>query len=200
MRQALLCSSSIIDNLKKDPSQTIAYFYFDYSDPKKQDLRGLLSSLVFQLGMHHEECRDHLKQRCWTDSPTYDDLLSILSHVLRLSGPTVLIIDALDECPEDIRNISLLPFLESLRDMGGDQFRLLVTSRPESDISSRMPNFETHRLKFHDDKQHLQEICDYIDRQLASPNLYHWPSRVKHEVRWELARKANGMRVLDCYT
>ena len=150
--------------------------------------------------MHHEECRNHLKQRCWTDSPTYDDLLPILSQILRLSGPTVLVIDALDECPEDIRNNSLFPLLENLRDMGGDHFRLLVTSRPESDISSHMPNFSTHLLNFHDAKQHLQEICDYIARQLTSPTSYHWPNDVKDKVRRVLAWRSNGMRVIHYYS
>jgi hypothetical protein len=43
--------------MQKSRSALIAYYYFDFKDVQKRDLRGLLSSLLTQL------CKD--SERCW---------------------------------------------------------------------------------------------------------------------------------------
>ncbi len=52
-------SSSIIqkvDGMRKAGLASLAYFYFDFRDTDKQHLRGLLSSLVFQLAAESDAC------------------------------------------------------------------------------------------------------------------------------------------------
>src|SRR5216684_5023448 len=58
-----LISSAILEyvkNVQEDKSALIAYYYFDYKDASKRGLRGLLTSLLFQLGDHSDCCQDVL--------------------------------------------------------------------------------------------------------------------------------------------
>ena len=92
-------SSAVIDVLEKDISYTVAFFYFDHSNPDKRDSRALVTSLVFQLAIQSEVgliCLEDARAR-YPGLPSYEQLLVVLSQLLRLSGPTIIVIDALDD-------------------------------------------------------------------------------------------------------
>jgi hypothetical protein len=81
---------------------TIAYNYFDFRDVKKQDLYGLLSSLLAQLSAESDSCYEIISQ-LYVDNAggTRGVLPKCLKDILRLprQGQIYLIVDALDECP-----------------------------------------------------------------------------------------------------
>jgi hypothetical protein len=85
---------------------TMAYYYFDFRDVKKQDCYGLLSSLISQLSSESDACYDVLS-RLYSDhsrgirKPDIDVLKECMKDMLSLpgEGPTYIIVDALDECP-----------------------------------------------------------------------------------------------------
>ena len=85
---------------------TMAYYYFDFRDVKKQDCYGLLSSLVSQLSADSNPCYNILS-KLYTDNirgtrkPDIDALKECLTEMLNLpgQGPIYIILDALDECP-----------------------------------------------------------------------------------------------------
>lgn len=187
--------------LKKDPTIAVAYFYFDFNDLEKQDCRGLVSSLVFQLGTQYEVCLSYLTQQRSSypsgEHPTYEKLLLMLSRLLGLSGPTFLVIDALDECPEPERDNGLASFLEHLCqvDSGEKDLHLLVTSRPESDIQGHMSRFATHSLSFHDCVPHQAELKDFISAHISENKSYRWSDELKKQVQEIVCEKSNGMYV-----
>ena len=41
-------------------SALIDYYYFDFKDASKRDVRGMMTSLLFQLGDHCDRCWDVL--------------------------------------------------------------------------------------------------------------------------------------------
>ena len=192
-------SSSVIDALETDPDVLLAYFYFDFNDPGKQDCRGLVSSLVFQIGTSFDEGIHYLQEQRRIDLPVYEKLLSMLSQLLVLSGHTFVVIDALDECPEPARDTALFRFLEHLRDLqtrDNIDLHVLVVSRQEPDIQARVLQNTTHSLDFSDAVEHIDEIDKYISSQLYSgvSGSYHgWTDDVKEHVRGVLIRKSNGM-------
>jgi hypothetical protein len=61
----LLVSSAIIEDIKimRDTNSSeclIAYYYFDFKDAFKRDVRGLLTSVLFQLSHESDSCWDVL--------------------------------------------------------------------------------------------------------------------------------------------
>ncbi|KZV72347.1 hypothetical protein PENSPDRAFT_683734 [Peniophora sp. CONT] len=202
--QPLPDSSSVIDALKEDSTLLLAYFYFDYSDAVKKDSgsSGLLSSLVFQIGTAYDEGIAYLKSKHSSHPPTPTMLLDLLSQLLRLSGCTCIIIDALDECPEPERaHRGLFGFLRRLRDLQqGDSvdLRVLVASRPEPDLRDRMPQLATHLLTdFQGVPEHAVEIGCHIESQLfgeETQSLYsNWSVDIKREAQAVMIKKSNGM-------
>jgi hypothetical protein len=85
---------------------TIAYYYFDFRDIKKQDCHGLLLSLVSQLSAELESCYNVLSKLYSDNSrgmrkPGIGALKKCLADMLSLpgQGQIYIIVDALDECP-----------------------------------------------------------------------------------------------------
>src|SRR5258707_6034077 len=82
---------------------TMAYYYFDFRDVKKQDCYGLLSSLISQLSAKSDSCHDILSQ-LYSDNlngrlkPDIDSLKECMKDMLNLpgKGPIYIIIDGLD--------------------------------------------------------------------------------------------------------
>ncbi|VDB86730.1 unnamed protein product [Peniophora sp. CBMAI 1063] len=190
--KSVLCSS-IIDVLKEEPTITLVYFYFDFSDPAKQDCRSLAASLVFQLGTCSEACQQYLQGKTRSTSPNYDELLSMLSDLVKLAGAVYIVIDALDECPEPARDRGSARFLEHLCELDSNEkdFHLLVTSRPEGDIWALF-SCVTHILNYHDAQEHNEDISSYIRSELDRKE-YRWPSDVKETIRQALEDGSNGM-------
>src|ERR1700746_2036876 len=102
-------SSAIIQDIKGMRAAglaTMAYYYFDFRDEKKQDRYGLLSSLVSQLSAELDSCYE-LLSRLYSDNaggtrkPTSMELTECLKDMLSIpeQGPIYIIIDAVDECP-----------------------------------------------------------------------------------------------------
>lgn len=194
----LVASSSVIDMLNADPTLLLAYFYFDFGDINKHDCRALVSSLVFQIGTSYKECLDYLLGERSSGPPTDDKLSDMLLRLLTLSGPTFIVIDALDECPEHERDPGLLDFLEVICGLTGDDrldFHLFLTSRPERDIERCMSRLATQSLNFHDDKQHRDDLYHHIRTQLNRRDVYLWSDNVNAKVQLALNEKANGMYV-----
>src|SRR6266436_1295394 len=102
-------SSAIVQDIKRMRAAglaTMAYYYFDFRDVKKQDCYGLLSSLVLQLSVESDPCYNILS-RLYSDNmngalePDIDSLKECTKEMLNLpgQGPIYIIVDALDECP-----------------------------------------------------------------------------------------------------
>ena len=92
--------------MQESRSALIAYYYFDFKDVSKRDIRGLLTSILLQLIDDSDRCLDLLSQlhkKCHNGSeqPSEVALAQCLKSMLDLPGqlPTYIIIDALDECP-----------------------------------------------------------------------------------------------------
>ncbi|KAI0288084.1 hypothetical protein BC826DRAFT_722299 [Russula brevipes] len=106
--KSILCSA-IIEDIKRmrlTKPALIAYYYLDFKDIAKRDIRGLLSSLLTQLGDDSDQCWTVLSKlytscRDGADQPSESALAQCLQAMLELPGqvPVYIIIDALDESP-----------------------------------------------------------------------------------------------------
>ena len=185
----------------------MAYFYFDFRDTEKQHLRGLLSSLVFQLAAESDPCYQILS-RLYSDhaggtrEPSKDALSQCLVEMLKLSGqpPMYIIIDALDECP----NISeseipptrepVLEFLGNLVELNIPNVHICVSSRPEIDIRDILEPLEPLQMSLHDESGQKADISSYIDLVVRSDRrMKKWRDGDKKLVIDTLSEKADGM-------
>jgi hypothetical protein len=186
-------------------SAFLAYFYFDFKDTSKQDSRALLSSLLVQLPDQSDILCDILftlysAHKQGSEQPTEDSLAECLKNMLVAMGqvPIYLIMDALDECPNDSGIPSsrekMLELVNQLVGLHLPNLRLRVTSRPEFDIRTTLRPLATQQVSLHDESGQKQDISDYINSVVRSDiRMKRWRDNDKNMVIEKLTAKADGM-------
>ena len=184
---------------------TMAYYYFDFRDVKKQDSYGLLSSLVSQLSSESDSCYNILSQLYLdnlngTREPYIDSLKECMKDMLNLpgQGPIYIVVDGLDECPNLSGTPSareeVLELIEELVDLELPNVHLCVASRPEMDIRLILDPLTTLRISLHDETGQKEDIIKYIKSVVyADRNMRRWKEDDKELVVVTLSDKADGM-------
>jgi hypothetical protein len=204
----VLSSSSIIkdiDGLRKLGFASLAFFYCDFREDQKKDLRGLLSSLLIQLGHQSDSYCDilfklYLEHINGSRQPSDEELAECLKEMLKLPGqaPVYFIIDALDECPIT----SSLPsprdkvfvFVEELIGSQFPNLRICVTSRPETDIKAVLDPLTFRSISLHDECGQMEDIENYIKAVVNTDRMMRrWNVADKQLVIEVLTNKAHGM-------
>ena len=183
----------------------MTYFYCDFRDAKKQQVTGLLSSLITQLSAKSDPCCNILSalySECDAGSrqPSDDELMDCLEEMLELEEQPLIyiIIDGLDECPNDSGVVSprerVLELVERLVDEHLPNLRICVTSRPEADIQSTLTTLASHTVSLHDEQGQKKDITNYVRWIVYSDKkMRKWREEDKEMVVEVLSRKADGM-------
>ena len=204
----MLISSTIIDNIDtmtKSGLASLAFFYCDFREDEKGDLRGLLSSVLVQL-CHQSDSYSQILSNFYSQHangskhPSDDELVQCLKDILTVPGqaPVYLIVDGLDECS----NTSALPsprekILILLKDLMDSQLlnlRICVTSRPEIDIMAVLKPLSFRSVSLHNETGQLEDIDDYIKSVVnTDPNMQRWKTADKELVIDVLIKRSDGM-------
>jgi len=184
---------------------TMAYYYFDFRDLKKQDCYGLISSLVSQLAVESDSCYSVLS-KLYSDNgrgmrePDIDALKKCLADMLSLprQGQIYIIVDALDECPNFPGTPSaredVLEFIKEIVDLKLPNVNLCVASRPEMDIRLVLEPLTTLKICLHDEIGQKNDIIEYINSIVRSDrSIRRWNEEDKQLVVETLSDKADGM-------
>ena len=184
---------------------SLAFFYCDFRDDEKKDLRGLLSSLIVQL-CHQSDPYSDIVVKFYSEHdkgerhPSDDELARCLTDILKLPGhaPVYLIVDALDECPNTWAVWSpRAKVLDLIRELIESQFpnlRMCVTSRPEADIKDVLDSLTSRSVSLHDEGGQKGDIEEYIKSVIKThPKNRRWTAEHKQLVIDVLTEKANGM-------
>jgi hypothetical protein len=186
-------------------SAFLAYFYFDFKDTAKQDTRALLSSLLIQLSDQSDTFCDALfslysEHKRGSEQPADDSLAGCLKAMLTVMEevPIYLIVDALDECPNDSGIPSsrekVLQLVEELVALHHPNLRLCVTSRPEFDIRTILETLATQQVSLHEESGQKKDINDYVTFVIQSDRrTARWRDEDKEVVIGNLTEKADGM-------
>ena len=204
----MFASSTIIDDvdaMRKAGLSSLAFFYFDFREDQKKDMRGLLSSVLAQLCHQSDSYYDilsgfyseHAKGlRC----PSDDALMGCLKDLLQLPGlaPVYLILDALDECPNTSAfpspRAKVLDIIKELIELKIPNLRICVTSRPETDIKDVLGSLIFRSVSLHDESEQKKDIEEYIKFAINThPKSRRWKAEHKQLVIDILTEKANGM-------
>jgi hypothetical protein len=113
-------------------------------------------------------------------------------------GPTYIVIDALDECPNTCGIPSprkeVLELVNELIDLRLPNLHICVTSRPEIDIHAVLRALAPHPVSLHDETGQKQDIIDYVTSVVRSDNtMRRWREEDKDLVIETLSEKADGM-------
>jgi hypothetical protein len=194
-----------IENIHKTGRASLAMYYCDFREGQKTDLRGLLSSVLYQLCGQSDSYYDilstfHSAHRNGAQSPSDDKLVGCLKELLKIPGqlPVYLIIDGLDECPSTSSLSSpreeFLSFLEDLVEARFTNLRICVTSRPEVDIKIILESLTFLSVSLHDERGQNEDIKNYIKSIICTnKNMQDWSSEHKQLVIDTLTERADGM-------
>jgi hypothetical protein len=201
-------SSSIIqqvERLRDTGLALITYFYCDFRDTKKQEVTGLLASLIVQLSARSDACYNILST-LYSDfdggsrRPHDDALLGCLEKMLKTEGqPTIyIILDALDECPNDSGVTTprdrVVELVKKLVDLNLENVRICATSRPEADIQAALATLTSHTVSLHDEDGQKKDIVDYVKSVVYSDRkMRRWRVEDKEMVISTLSQRAEGM-------
>jgi Asp-tRNA(Asn)/Glu-tRNA(Gln) amidotransferase C subunit len=142
--KTIMCST-IIEDVKRrisgQHSAAFAYFYFTFSETRKQSYSACLCSMITQLSRGHSA--HALLHSTWSqtkrDRPSIQLLEDVLSDLLKEADTPYLVVDALDECSEEEREQVLEGFKRITQAV--PKTRLLMTSRREIDIEDLMTSW-----------------------------------------------------------
>ena len=193
-----------IETMQKSGDASLAMYFYDFRDDLKKDLRGLLSSMLFQLCDQSDSYYNilstfHSTHRDGAQSPRDEELIRCLVNLVKLPGPPVyLIVDGLDESPntstQSFRHRQVLSFLDDLAKAQLQNLRLCVTSRPEVDIKAILEPLAFCSVFLENESGQKKDIKDYIKSIVhTDKDMKSWNPNHKQLVIDVLTKKADGM-------
>ena len=204
-------SSAIIQHILKlrdAGNATLAYFYFDYRDKQKQNVRNVVTSLLVQLSAYSKPCCEiiyrlyskhgkGMKQHQPSNSNLIDCLKEMLATVTQ--HPIFIVMDALDECPDlglPTPRDAVLNFVKDLvcLHVQVPNLHIFATSRPEVDIQNRLKPLAVTAISLQDESRQKAVISNYVSSVVSSDEqMKHWRDEDKRLVAKELSERADGM-------
>jgi hypothetical protein len=194
-----------IDSMRRCGLASLAFFYHDFREDQKKNLRGLLSSVLFQLcdqsNFYYNILSNfYATHRDGAQNPSNDALVRCLHDILKIPGqaPIFLIVDAFDECSNTSDMPSsrekALAIVEKFIKLQLPNLRICVTSRPEGDIKTVLGPLTFRSVSLHDERGQMEDIENYIKSVIhMDPRNRKWKAEDKQLVVDVLARKADGM-------
>jgi hypothetical protein len=200
-------SSTIIEDIRamqKAGLASLAFFYCDFREDRKKELRGLLSSFLVQLYYQSDSYFDiisnfYSEHILGSRPPSDDALAECLKDLLKIPGlaPVYLIVDGLDECPNPsvVRSprAEVLSFIEELIETQILNLRVCVTSRPEVDIKDVLDPLIFCSVSLHDESGQKRDIEDYIKSIINTRKTRRWREEHRKLAIDVLTEYSNGM-------
>ncbi|KAI0258923.1 hypothetical protein BC834DRAFT_669981 [Gloeopeniophorella convolvens] len=203
--KSVLCSAMIdhcVRHLRRTGLGTVAYFYSDFNDPAKQNLDGIIRSILIQLCEQSDSYSaifSHFHSENKGHPPSTDALGRCLKKMLALPNEAAkyIFVDALDECPDS----GLLPprgeilsFMKDIIDSRFPDVHICITSRPEGDIRQVLERPASFRISLEEEIGQEHAIVDYVESSVEShPKMRKWNKAIKDLVIDTLKRNAQGM-------
>jgi hypothetical protein len=204
----LLPSSGVIEDIKAERetgSAIMAYFYCDFRDEDKQNCRSLVLSIISQLCAQSDLCCDtvsrvFLAHDKGAQKPSDETLTKCLTEMVSLpiQGPIYIIVDALDECPNNsglpTPREEVLDLIDNLVGLRLPNLHICVTSRPEIDIQTTLEPLTTLCVSLHNQTGQKEDILDYVSSVVHfDKKMRRWREEDRNLVIETLSERADGM-------
>ncbi|KAK0759434.1 hypothetical protein N5P37_007622 [Trichoderma harzianum] len=204
-----IMTSKVIEYLESMNDSMLAYYYFSFRNKDSQSLRNMKCAILVQIlkGLsvpHPDNENKFFIPRAFrslydthfpSKTPPVEELDSVLIEVIDLSEETFLIIDALDECDSEFVRGEAITFLASLLGKVKSKLHILITSRLEVDIETKISQISipTTSVALHatdvdrDIRKHLRALMREEDSFKA------WSHALKERVIEHLVQNADGV-------
>ena len=141
-------------------SYSVAAAYCNFKERGVQSPENLLAGLCLQVIEDQAPVPDILTRLYGLHTskrtrPTLDEILDVFKEAVKQSEVTYIIVDALDECSSEVRDV-LLQKLKSLQPM----IRLLITARPTIDHIVESVTIDIHAIRSDLEKYILSRIAN----------------------------------------
>jgi hypothetical protein len=187
--QQLFADKNLFENEKS--LLAIAYFYFDFGNKETQSVEIALRRIVLQLSAQSQDPYRSLDEHCKSSAgqrlPSYKDLQKILHQLLQELNRTYIVLDALDECDNDLKLVELVT---TLRAWTETPLHLLITSQTRQIFTEHFEDVTRLPLE----PNVLQaDIIFFVDSELkTNPELETWRDHAE-KIRNRIACKSKGM-------
>ena len=196
--KTVLCST-VIEDMRAYcdtvPNSACAVFYCSFSDNQKQSYDSLLRSLVVQLGWKQPGFATLVQayEKPGRSMPNPEELEKILTSSIASFDETFILLDALDECPQEGEaRQHVLEALERLSQEAGN-LKILATSREFSDVRDSVKTLgaDTISMARHSVDTDIQR---WVSSQLSRDRkLKHLDPKMKMSIEETFSKKADGM-------
>ncbi|RMZ91727.1 hypothetical protein DV736_g1067, partial [Chaetothyriales sp. CBS 134916] len=173
----------------------IAYYYFDASDSESLSLRTFLASIVRQFCARLPSLPERIVKEYDAQQARYgssrqlgmEELASILDDLLSAQPSNIIVVDGIDESPEQEAICELLNMLVE----AGDLVHIFASSRPEAAIRRQLTQFakiEMTDIALEDD------IGRYVrSRMKSEPRLSRLNDGLKQHIQDTIQARSHGM-------
>lgn len=125
----------------------MSYHYLDFKDQRSLDPVTLLGSIIKELYLSLPQTElfggirslydfHYDKSSGQAQKPPFEDLVSLLVDFAEILPHVLIVIDGLDECPQEYQDQVLCPALKSITSGSEAHIGFLVTSREENNIET----------------------------------------------------------------
>ncbi|OCH94796.1 hypothetical protein OBBRIDRAFT_746651, partial [Obba rivulosa] len=203
--KSILCSAiieDVEDLCKTQGSSVSAYFYCDFRDTAKRNVRGIRSSLLWDLSAQSNVCAKilaSLYSKCNRGSrePSDAALAESLKDVLMVlaQNAVFIVIDALDECPASSgTRQKVLELVAEITGLSLANIHVCVTSRPEPDLQRFLEPLAHQKVNVDKESGQMEDIAYYVRSVMDSdPSFRQWRDQDKTLAIDTLSQKAGGM-------
>jgi len=184
----------------------VVFFYCKRDEEDRRDRQKIILTLVKQLacplatdtGIYTEALEAYKKEqkdpssRCQLNTK---DSLRLLNQLLTHYKHPAIVLDAIDECPEETRGF-IIEDLRSILDNAKNPVKVFITSRHSLDIEDRLQDLIHVRIRAQDN---AEDIENYVTTELAmrikNKRLLRGKIslELKELIKEVLLRDANGM-------
>ncbi|CAI7653334.1 unnamed protein product [Penicillium manginii] len=174
--------SAAVENIRQlHANAGFAFFYFNFNDRSQQNASGMLRSLILQLlpKVHDDDCVKTLYRK-WhslgieaSETPL-DKLIDCLGCLARQFADIYILIDALDECPQNEERESVLDSIATMRQWSLPALHVLVSSHDITDIRQSFNPQPGQAVNMRNPGVE-RDISNYVFHELTTRiNLSHW--------------------------
>jgi hypothetical protein len=164
----------------------VACLYLNYKEGETQTPTNLLASLCKQLLLNKSISpllQGFYKHHCTRDTkPSLDEVSQVLCTAVSQYSKIYLVIDALDEYPEDQRNM-FLGYLSKVI-LGTPIINMLMTSRPNVALDQIFPDLQVSEIRAAD-----QDIQQFVDMQIQKSSRLSRHIQTQPELHEEIKSK-----------
>ncbi|KAH9177929.1 hypothetical protein EDB89DRAFT_1812293, partial [Lactarius sanguifluus] len=206
--KSIICSAIVqhITTLRDAGEATLAYFYFDFRDEEKQNVRNLVTSLLVQLSAYSKPCCDityrlYLAHGKGAQQPSNGLLIDHLKEMVTVAAQhrLFIVMDALNECPDSgmpTPREAVLNLVKDLIHLRLPNLHICVTSRPEIDIQTTLKPLTANAISLHDETRQKAVIANYVSSVVSlDEHMMKWRDEDKKLVVEGLSERADGMQV-----